>query len=313
MSDEANHAFDFSNFLSAKASWPTPAALETYPCRDGSHLECRHYAATSETESETQLAPGESHILIVHGSSSDSRYLACLAMQLADSGYHVHTPDLRGHGSAPARRGDIDHSLQLEEDLEDLIKSLALPSSASIYLAGHSAGGGLTLRSSVAILERHPTANQLAGVILLAPYLHHMATNNRRESTWASPKIARMLLCSLLDKLNIHRLDNLVVLKFNIPEQYRDSNTTAAYSWRMMTGLNPKDYQRDLKILFEHNIPLLALIGEHDEAFIAERLGDCLSPHHHSAQIEILSDIDHLGIATAHITGTHICNWLAER
>ena len=37
---------------------------------------------------------------------------------------HIITPDLRGHGFSPERRGDIDYIGQLEDDLADLISEL---------------------------------------------------------------------------------------------------------------------------------------------------------------------------------------------
>ncbi|WP_084487954.1 alpha/beta hydrolase [Cobetia crustatorum] len=310
MPEKSDHAFDFTTFLADKATWSIPASLEPYTCRDGSSLGCRHYSAMKVSEA-SQLCD-ERHIILIHGSSSDSRYLATLATQLATVGYHIHTPDLRGHGPAPARRGDIDHSQQLEEDIEDLITSLALSKKATLLIAGHSAGGGLALRFAADILRRQPLDISLAGVILLAPYLHYRAPNTRHDSTWATPNIPRMLLCSLLAGLGIHACDHLEVLTFNIPKQYRDSNTTSAYSWRMMQGINPQHYQRDLAMLAQHGVPLLAMIGEHDEAFHAERLGNSLLPFHEKTQLEVMDNVDHLGIATSEMTGKCIDKWLTS-
>ena len=306
MPDSSSHAFDFTTFLADKEAWSAPNELVPYRCRDDSSLGCRHYPAAG-------MSGSRSHLILLHGSSADSRYLASLATRLAEAGHHVHTPDLRGHGPAPQRRGDIDHLLQLEEDLEDLILSLELPADARVIVAGHSAGGGLALRFSAAVCQRQRANIPLHGVILLAPYLHHLAPNMRRDSRWAQPRIARMLACALLNRLGIHRLDHIEVLGFNIPPEYRDAHTTDAYSWRLMTGLNPRDYQSDLKALAHHQLPVLALIGEHDEAFHAERLAQCLQPHHPAAQVEVLETIDHLGLATSSITAERITAWLTKQ
>jgi alpha-beta hydrolase superfamily lysophospholipase len=305
MPDSNSHAFDFTTFLADKEAWSAPNELVPYRCRDGSSLGCRHYHPTRIPASTT-------HLILLHGSSADSRYLASLATHLATEGYHVHTPDLRGHGPTPARRGDIDHPLQLEEDLEDLIRSLDLPADASLWIAGHSAGGGLALRFAASALENGLAGIPLAGLILLAPYLDHLAPNMRRDSRWAQPRIARMLTCMLLNKLSIHRLDHLEVVTFNIPAEYRDANTTSAYSWRLMTGLNPRHYQRDLETLSRHHVPLLALIGDQDEAFHADRLEECLQPQHPAAHVTILEDVDHLGLATATVTAERIAEWLTS-
>ncbi|MFP5304165.1 hypothetical protein R2R70_23575, partial [Cobetia sp. SIMBA_158] len=75
------------------------------------------------------------------------------------------------------------------------------------------------------------------------------------------PRLAEVLALGLLNWRRVLLLANVEVLGFNIPPEYRDAHTTAASSWRLMTGLNPPDYQSDLKALAPHQLPVLALIG----------------------------------------------------
>ncbi|NCC36811.1 MAG: alpha/beta fold hydrolase, partial [Chloroflexia bacterium] len=67
-------------------------------------------------------AEADTVLLLLHGSAWHSLQFAPLAGAISEQGLaHVVTPDLRGHGFAPTRRGDVDYIGQLEDDLADLI------------------------------------------------------------------------------------------------------------------------------------------------------------------------------------------------
>jgi non-heme chloroperoxidase len=86
-------------------------ATQSYIARDGVSLPLRIYDSA---------APA--NLILLHGSSAHGLYLSRLAVAIADAGVaNVYTPDLRGHGAAPLRRGDIDYVDQLEDDLVDLM------------------------------------------------------------------------------------------------------------------------------------------------------------------------------------------------
>ncbi len=88
--------------------------LRQYKARDGSRLDYRYYPSTSDRT-----------LVLLHGSGWHSRYFLPLAAYLASSGLaDVYTPDLRGHGHRPARRGDVDYIGQYEDDLADLIEEI---------------------------------------------------------------------------------------------------------------------------------------------------------------------------------------------
>ncbi|AQU82635.1 MULTISPECIES: alpha/beta hydrolase [unclassified Halomonas] len=98
-SGASTKGLDFEALLSEPhLSRPLPA-LQRFEARDGALLAYRHYPSGSRTA-----------LVLVHGSGTDSKYLATFAYELAESGAAtVYTPDIRGHGPAPARRGDIDY------------------------------------------------------------------------------------------------------------------------------------------------------------------------------------------------------------
>jgi predicted alpha/beta hydrolase len=128
--------------------------LETFEARDGATLAYRHYPADADTV-----------LILLHGSGWHSSYLLPLAEFVSGENLaHVYTPDLRGHGPSPARRGDIDYIAQLEDDIADLIALIKQQHpDAPMIVGGHSSGGGLALRFAGALspVQRTHGAPQL--------------------------------------------------------------------------------------------------------------------------------------------------------
>ena len=135
---------------------------QSYTARDGAKLPLRHFPCEN--------AP---LMIVVHGSGWHGAQFAALGAKLAGEGLaEVLVPDLRGHGEAPERRGDIDYIEQLEDDLADLAAAYA--NGREVIMLGHSSGGGLVIRAANGALK-----GQMAKAILLAPYLKHNAPTAR--------------------------------------------------------------------------------------------------------------------------------------
>ena len=274
-----------------------PRALppfETFSARDGSALPLRHFAADSRCT-----------LILLHGSGYHGRYLAPLASRLAGAGAaRVYVPDLRGHGLAPVRRGDLAYADQLEHDLADLVASVrARHPGTCVAIAGHSSGGGLALRFAGG--ER---GDEAAGYALLAPYLGHTAPTTRsRSGGWARPRIPVIVALSLLGAFGVHALDGLAVLRFDMPEPVRDGSETLAYSWRMTQGFGPRDWRRDLAAVRR---PLLVLVGADDEAFHAALYPEAVRAEAASARVDIVPGVSHLGIVGAPEVAASRAEWL---
>ena len=122
--------------------------LQPYTARDGATLQYRHYQSDAT----------DTVLILLHGSGWHSMQFYPLAQYLSEQGVAtVITPDLRGHGFNPERRGDVDYIGQLEDDLADLIDMLReLYPAADVVVGGHSSGGGLTVtrRRCMACLRR---------------------------------------------------------------------------------------------------------------------------------------------------------------
>lgn len=270
--------------------------LLRYPAGDGTQLAYRHYPAESERA-----------LILLHGSAYHGKQLHPLARMIADSGAaEVYVPDIRGHGASALPRGDVDHTGRLVEDLIDLIEHIrdARPD-VRVFVGGHSSGGGLAVR-----LFGAGHGLDIAGGILLAPYLGHDAPTTRPASGgWARAYVPRIIGLSMLNMVGIDWLNGLTAIDFAMPASVRDGTETLSYSYRLMIAYAPRDYRTDLA---GAPTDLLVLVGARDDAFLADKYA-ALIPPPSGARVEVLPDLTHLAIAYAPVTARHITEWLAAR
>lgn len=175
------------------------------------------------------------------------------------------TPDVRGHGRNPGKRGEIDYIGQLEHDLEDLIQYPKTNLKArKIILAGHSSGGGFVLR-----FIANPMNSRVDKAILLAPYLGHDAPTVKPSSGgWVKVAMPRIIGLSMLNNVKIQALNDLPVLFFNRPVQLNDSLHVPSYSFSLLINFNPKNHVEEIKNI---SIPCLVLVGKEDERFYPDQ------------------------------------------
>lgn len=268
---------------------------EPYRTRDGTELCFRKYPSA-----------GSIHLILIHGSSSHSAYWHVFAKHTAQDGAaNVYAVDLRGHGPNPKRRGDIDYIDQLEDDLADLIGHIKRisPDSEKIVIGGHSSGGGLALRFSGG---RY--GGMIDGLMLLAPYLAHNAPMVRKNAGgWVSPNIPGIIGLSIIDGFGIHFLSGSKVLRFNLPEQYRTGDETLEYSFRLMRGMHPANYQTSLT---KTRVSTLIIIGSSDEALCAEEFARGILPYKPDAAIQVVDGATHLGIVMNAQATDNASKWL---
>ncbi len=272
-----------------------PAPLGRHPTRTGGELPVRHYPSATDDA-----------LVLVHGSGSHSRYLAPLGRRIAASGRaHVYTPDLRGHGEAPERRGDIDHIDQLEEDLADLVGWIRTRHPGRVFVGGHSSGGGLALRYAGG-----RQGADASGFVLLAPFLAHDAPtmSGRSAGGWARPRVPRIVLLSILNGFGIHAFDDAITIEFEMPEAVRDGTETLAYSHRLNTGYAPRDWKADLAAAPG---PILVLVGDQDEAFLPEAFGPAVRGSAPEARVELIPGAGHLDLPAHPATAERILQWLS--
>lgn len=265
----------------------------TYTARDGTELDYRFYPARAERV-----------LILLHGSGWHSRYLAPMAGFLSsDDLAQVYTPDLRGHGEDPERRGDTDYVGQLVDDLADLVALVReRHPQATVIIGGHSSGGGLALRFAES--SYGPRADAF---LLLAPWLQYNAPTVRPDgASWATPYTRRMIGLTMLNQVGIDGLNHLPVIRFDLPEAYRDGTETLTYSYRLNKGFAPDDYTRALSAIRQ---PTLVLVGSDDQLFFPDEFRPVFEQYT-DARVETVTGVSHLGIATNATVYPPIEDWL---
>ena len=91
----------------------------------------------------SEWGSGDRHAVLLHGVSGNRHYWSDLGPQLADDGWHVFAPDLRGEGECIV--GDAQVGRAIDTYIEDLRSWTTQLGLESFTLAGHSFGGRLTV------------------------------------------------------------------------------------------------------------------------------------------------------------------------
>ena len=254
--------------------------LKAYIARDGVKLNYRYYSSESDVV-----------LILIHGSGWHSRYLFRLASYIASGNTaHVYTPDLRGHGEAPQRRGDIDYIDQLEDDLADFVSLIRKEHpTAKLVVGGHSSGGGLALR-----FAGGPYGDSVDAYLLLSPFLKYNAPTIRPNSGgWAHVYLPRIVGLSMLNNIGIRFMNYLEVIEYNMPGAYRDGTETLTYSHRLNMGYAPRNFKKDL---ISAKGPMLLVIGTADESFDALAFPPIMADYKPDAEVVLLDDVTHMGV-----------------
>jgi non-heme chloroperoxidase len=267
--------------------------LKSYKARDGTPLAYRHY-------------PAKSHkiVILLHGGGWHSRYFLPLAEFISSEGLaQVYTPDLRGHGLNPKRRGDVDYIGQFEDDLADLIAMIQKENPNSmLIMGGHSSGGGLAIRFAGSQYGQKAEA-----YLLMSPFLKYNAPTTRLNSGgFAKPYTGRIIGLVMLNTLGIHWFNYLTVMEFNMPERARDGTETLSYSYGLTTAYAPHDYGKDLSAITQ---PLLVVAGTKDETMIYCQYEPVISQYT-KVQVALLQGVSHMGLVVSPEVRPVIKEWL---
>jgi alpha-beta hydrolase superfamily lysophospholipase len=267
--------------------------LQSFKARNGAKLSFRYYASESDKV-----------LILLHGSGYHSRYLLPLAGFISKENLaNVYTPDLRGHGKSPVRRGDIDYIGQFEDDIADLLKLIkSRHPEADLILGGHSSGGGLAIR-----FAGSPHGRQIDAYLLLSPFLKYNAPTMRPYSGgWAHPSTGRIIGLEMLNNVGIGAFNHIKVIHFNMPEEARDGTETLSYSYRLNKSYAPENYKKNLAAISQ---PLLVAVGSADKAFKADEFEPAISPYT-DVEVKLLKGVSHMGIVVGKEIRPVIENWL---
>jgi alpha-beta hydrolase superfamily lysophospholipase len=267
--------------------------LKTFTARDVKQLAYRFYPTRSDRV-----------IILLHGSGWHSQYFLPLAKFISSEGLaQVYTPDLRGHGHTPERRGDIDYIDQLEDDLSDFVTMVRRDNPNSVLIiSGHSSGGGLAIR-----FAGSKYGKQADAYMLLSPWLKYDAPTIRPGGGgWALPNTLRIIGLTMLNNVGIRWFNNLTVINFDMPEDVRDGTETLSYSYRLNTGYAPRDYKKDLRAITQ---PLLVVAGTSDEVFFADQFEPVISQFT-KVKVRLVPNVTHMGVVVNPAVRPVIKEWL---
>jgi len=270
--------------------------LDSYLCRDSIELNYYYYQAQTNKV-----------LIMLHGSGWHSKYFLSLAKYISSENIaHVYTPDLRGHGISPIKRGDINYINQLEDDLTDFVSIVGEKHpNSTLIIGGHSLGGGLAIRFAGSKYGKYADA-----YILLSPFLKYNApTMKLNAGGWASAHIPRIIGLSMLNNVGISWFNYLKVIDFNMPEEYRDGTETLSYSYRLNTGFAPRNYKKDLSAIKQK---VLVIVGKSDESFIVEAFLPEISKYKKDVNVILLDDVTHVGIVMGKEVRPIIKKWITE-
>lgn len=293
----ADSGLDFATYLAGAEDTSDAPPVLTTPMRDGYALSYRRFDGPV----------GAPLLVLIHGSGWHGLQFVKLARVLSAQATVI-VPDLRGHGQAPGRRGDIDYVAQYEDDLADLLTELHEPLQ-KIVLGGHSSGGGLVVRFAGGAY-----GGLLDGAVLMAPFLKHDAPTTRQASGgWATVQVKRLIGLSILNAFGITGLNDRTVIQFAMPEQVLKGplgdTATTSYSYRLNTGFAPRsDYLADVARLPR----FIVIAGDQDGAFYADRYEETMSAVTDKGRYVIVPGAGHLGIVDAPKTADALAEFLRD-
>lgn len=270
-----------------------PNTKVTFKMRDGKQLVAFDYPQESKTT-----------VLLLHGVLSSAYMMNKTAGLIRNATQaRVLALDLRGHGQSDGTPGDIDYVDQYVDDVADIIATLQkeMPN-GKVILAGHSMGGGISLRYAQR-LDLPP----VDGYLLLAPHLGQNAPTLSQASTednFLKVHGLRIIGLKVLNLMQDHQYDHLPVLFFNLPK----GMPLRAYSYRASESMSPPDYKAGLLAVRK---PLLVLVGSQDEAFRAEAFPDAIQSFS-QGEIHIIDGFSHNGIRHSPKAMEIISHWSQE-
>lgn len=259
-------------------------APQHFAARDGSLLAFREYTPAS--------APPKGTVVLVHGSSASSKSMHVMAKAFSQAGYTSYALDIRGHGDS-GPKGDIAYVGQLEDDLEDFMRSMSSMSSMKISqpvtLAGFSSGGGFALRFAGS--ERQKL---FANYLLLSPFISQDAPTYRPDSGgWVSVGLPRYLATALLDRAGVRAFNHLPVVKFAINDNAK-AVLTASYSFDLMQNFRPRrDWRATIRAAQQ---PMQVLVGADDEVFKAEQFAAVFNAERKDVPVTVIPGIGHIAL-----------------
>ena len=248
-------------------------------------------------------------IILIHGVGSNAYMYNKTAGLLQEATQaEVYAIDLRGHGQSEGNSGDVDYINQYVDDLAEIIGTIRKEKpNGKIIIAGHSMGGGVSLRFAMAKQYEQPD-----GFMLFAHLIGHnspafpqaQANENIAEEPFMKIHIERIIGLTMLNEIENHDYDSLPVLFFNLPEAV----PLRKYTYRANKSMTPDDYVAGLKAV---NKPLLVIMGSEDEAFSATATKEAILTNS-IEEFQIINKASHNGVRHNAQSFIFIKDWFSK-
>lgn len=267
-----------------------------FTMRDKSILTAQHFVNNSDLS-----------VVVLHGilsSSYTNNRFAGLIREAANA--EVYALDLRGHGSSGGSPGDVSYIGQYVDDVADVIEQIKKSKpEGKIIIAGHSMGGGISLR--YAMQKGVPNVD---GYLLFAPQLGDNALTNvwpedaarQQDESFMAIDVSRLIGLALLNSLNITKWNDMPVFFFNLPAEMGLNK----YSFRSSASMSPSDYKVGLQSVDK---PLLVIAGENDEAFNAKAYQAAIDTYS-KGEFHMIKDQTHNGIRHDALAMKQVGKWI---
>jgi non-heme chloroperoxidase len=259
-------------------NWSDLPGIQRFTARDNVELAYRFYPSAMPHRSGA--------LVLIHGSSADSRSMHDMAKGVASAGYANYVLDIRGHGES-GTKGTISYIGQLEDDLEDFVKMVT--PDGPLTLVGFSSGGGFVLRFAA---DRRRSA--FDHYVLLSPFLHRKARTARPSTGgWVNVGMPRYIALTFLNKLGLTSFNHLPVASFALTPEAQ-AMLTPQYSFNLAENFRPHDdYLADIRAAIQ---PMSVLAGAEDEVFHADQYAAVFADAGRPVPVITVPNTNHIGM-----------------
>ena len=270
--------------IAAVANGYPLSEVESLSIPDGIALAYRHYAANGDARGV---------VIVYHGAGlhSGAGYQIIASILASRFGFHVITPDLRGHGLSGGQRGGTTSPDRLYGDVDRIMEFTVdrwpdLP----LFFVGHSSSAGLLVNHRSFTTR----ASDIDGYAFLAPLFDLRSGIGRDPDLPPFSRVNSSLF--VLNRLTFGLLGGFgYALFFNFPESLLagDPWIIPRMTVHMVNAISTKRPSRRLPKIGSVS---MAWIGTEDELIDSERIGEYLKSNGSGVQTTQLEGATHAGI-----------------